>query len=649
MKPSRRLFLISFLILFLELALIRWIPAYALMASYFSNVVLLGSFLGIGAGLLMARRSSILHLFPFLLAIAVVPVAIITPEVQLSQRETMFFASFNDAPSQKIPSLVFLPLLFVIVAACFAPLAQQLGMLFSTFTPLRAYLLDVCGALIGIAVFTILSFFSTPPVVWFLIVFVAYLLIARRQRTLWRVNVAILCSVVVFSYVSDKHSIWSPYYRLTITPAKGFSWLNANNIVHQFISDYRNREVFYTAPYDAVQHPDYRTILIIGSGTGADVATALGEFPTLERLDAVEIDPQILNIGKSLNPNRPYDDPRVHSYVADGRAFLTNTKNRYDLVIYALPDSLTNVVGASNVRLESFLFTREAFQSVKEHLTEQGLFVLYNYYRQSWLVDRIGLTLYEVFEEVPRVVVFQTTGLPSIFFTSPKAHDLPPDIEPWNGDRSLKVTTDDWPFLYLKSQGIPTLYREFLLAIGLTSVVVIVLVQRKTVQFHLPFFALGAGFALLETKSLATFSLLFGNTWLVNAGVFFGILLSIVTATLFMTVRRRTTNALLLLFLFLGSIALTTIIPPSSFLSLALQARYLVGIAFYFLPVFLANLIFAQQFKDTSHPERALGASTLGMLTGGLLEYLSLVIGFRLLVPLSSVFYVIAFARTPRS
>jgi len=58
-----RLFALSFLMLFVELALIRWTGANVVYLSYFSNFVLLGSFLGIGLGFLRAR--SRVNLFPW--------------------------------------------------------------------------------------------------------------------------------------------------------------------------------------------------------------------------------------------------------------------------------------------------------------------------------------------------------------------------------------------------------------------------------------------------------------------------------------------------------------------------------------------------------------------------------------------------------
>ena len=58
----------------------------------------------------------------------------------------------------------------------------------------------------------------------------------------------------------------------------------------------------------------------MGAGSGSDVAIALSKGA--KHVDAVDIDPRILEIGAERNPNHPYQDPRVTRYVDDGRAFL---------------------------------------------------------------------------------------------------------------------------------------------------------------------------------------------------------------------------------------------------------------------------------------------------------------------------------------
>ncbi len=67
MADRGRLVLLSFLMLFVELALIRFAGENVIYLSYFSNFVLLGSFLGIGVGFLRARART--DLFPWSIVI----------------------------------------------------------------------------------------------------------------------------------------------------------------------------------------------------------------------------------------------------------------------------------------------------------------------------------------------------------------------------------------------------------------------------------------------------------------------------------------------------------------------------------------------------------------------------------------------------
>ena len=77
----------------------------------------------------------------------------------------------------------------------------------------------------------------------------------------------------------------------------------------------------------------------MGAGSGTDVALALSKGA--KHIDAVEIDPRIQQIGAEKNLDKPYDDPRVTVHINDGRAFLERTDKPYDLILFALPDSLT--------------------------------------------------------------------------------------------------------------------------------------------------------------------------------------------------------------------------------------------------------------------------------------------------------------------
>ena len=93
------LFLASFLVLFVEIALIRWMPAYIRLLAYFSNFILLASFLGIGIGCLLANaRVRLFAWFPVLTAAVVGAVYFFRLEVAIDQG--MSFASMASTSSR---------------------------------------------------------------------------------------------------------------------------------------------------------------------------------------------------------------------------------------------------------------------------------------------------------------------------------------------------------------------------------------------------------------------------------------------------------------------------------------------------------------------------------------------------------------------
>ena len=80
---------------------------------------------------------------------------------------------------------------------------------------------------------------------------------------------------------------------------------------------------------------------------------------------------------------------------------MERTNNTYDLIIFALPDSLTLLAGQSALRLESYLFTEQACEAARDHLAPGGTFSMYNFYREQWLADRLAGTLTGVFGNRP--------------------------------------------------------------------------------------------------------------------------------------------------------------------------------------------------------------------------------------------------------
>jgi hypothetical protein len=152
---------------------------------------------------------------------------------------------------------------------------------------------------------------------------------------------------------------------------------------------------------------------------------------------------------------------------------------------------------------------------------------------------------------------------------------------------------------------------------------------------------------LLETKSVVQFALLFGTTWFVNSLVFVGVLLSVLLAV---EVERRVRIArpLLLLTLLFGGLIVAWLVPTESLLGLPFLPRLFAATAVAFSPIFVANLIFAERFRDTADPPAAFGANLLGAIVGGTLEYLSLLTGFRGLLGIVALLYVVAYLLMPR-
>jgi SAM-dependent methyltransferase len=643
-----RLILLSFLMLFVELGLIRWLGSNIVYLSYFSNFVLLGSFLGIGVGFLRAgARTNLFAWTPVALAVLVAFVDVFPVEIDRSGSELIYFGSLGPTG---LPIWVTLPIVFVAAAAVMAMIAQGVARTFAKFEPLEAYRLDILGSIAGIAAFSLLAFLHAPPVAWG--VMVALTLIAIHRRALRPFQIVGMFAFALFLAIESflPSESWSPYYRVSTFPfsVRGGTviGINVNGIPHQQIwsvEQMRVLEPIYFLPYERAPGNPLEDVLVVGAGSGNDVAIALSEGA--RRVDAVEIDPRLYALGRELHPNRPYDDPRVHVHVGDGRAFLEQTDGRYDLILFSLPDSLTLVAGQSSLRLESYLFTVEAMREAREHLRPGGAFAMYNYYREQWLIDRYARTLEQTYGSSPCIDQVGARGKLALLTASadPGALRCEARWSPASGFQA-KPTTDDRPFPYLRTAGIPAFYLLAIALILLASVGIVRVTSGplRRMAGYLDLFFMGAAFLLLETKNVVQFALLFGTTWFVNALVFAGILLSVLAAV---EVARRVTfrRPALLYLALLAALAVAWAVPQPALLDLPMLPRFLAASVIAFAPVFLANLVFAQRFKVTASSTVAFGANLLGAMLGGVLEYASLLTGYRGLLVVVAALYLFAF------
>src|SRR5262249_6936706 len=327
-------------------------------------------------------------------------------------------------------------LLVMVVARGVVGPGQELGRALNRLpNRVAAYTVNIFGSVVGIVLFALYSWYQMTPLWWVLPVVVGilyFLLVHRLVRGFVdivlqlfllalvvamasltsgeypvRVAVASLAQKLGIHYEAgvpaQGQHLWSPYYRIDYDyPPRREIFVNL--IGHQMMWGLDRTYQAYALPHlfnrDAGRKP-FGDVLIIGAGSGSDVARALQWGAS--HIDAVEIDPVILGLGNKDHPDHPYQDARVTPHLNDGRNFLRTTDKKYDLIIYALVDSLVLHSSYSNIRLESYLFTDEAFRDVKSRLKPDGLFAMYNYFRKGWIVARLEKGLEIVFGEKPLV------------------------------------------------------------------------------------------------------------------------------------------------------------------------------------------------------------------------------------------------------
>ncbi|MBV8087155.1 MAG: spermidine synthase, partial [Chloroflexi bacterium] len=590
---SLRLFALSFLMLFVELSLIRWTAANDIHLAYLTNFVLLASFLGIGLGFLRARKGpDLLQWAPIFLAAMVAFVLIFPVTVNLATGKLTGAFGWTAAPRW-----VELTVTFGLTVAIMACIGHGVAQQFVRFQPLQAYRLDIFGSLAGTIAFTLLSFLELTPIWWGAVVSVLLVVLLGRR---WQL-IALLGALALLGYESHRpNEHWSPYYKITASyaanatvsgvPTHGVLTIKANNIPHQTalsVATLRRIERFYFFPYRHLAHPP-GNMLIVGAGSGNDVAVALSEGA--KHIDAVEIDPEIQALGRRYHPDHPYQNPRVSVHIDDGRAFVEDTRNRYNLIVFALPDSLTLFAGQGVLRLENYLFTKESMERVRSLLAPGGTFAMYNYY-EGWLRDRYAGTLAKVYGRVPCVEVGDTlAGRQQAVLTdslAPIAH-----CRTFWRPVPVREPTDDYPFPYLPHPQIPAFYWHTLVLMLAAAVLLIGIAgggPRAAYGGMLRYVDLafmGAAFLLLETKNVVQFALLFGTTWLVNALVFIGVLLA-VWAAIETTRRLRLPPAPVLYLALAAALVLAWAVPQESLLSLSPVPRFFAATALAFAPIYL--------------------------------------------------------------
>ena len=659
-----RLLVLSFTALFLELMVIRWVPSQVRLVAYYANLMLVSSFLGLGVGAMLASRGQRLFRF-FAPTLALYLVFLTLPRalqaLGLSEAAGSFLPVAAgewrfQAASFNVAAYAFLATLFVLNAAVFVPIGDEIGKQFHRLPPLRAYSWDLGGSLAGTVSFGAFSLLYFSPALGLALVVIAVAALGGRGLWRWTVPGSVVAFVAILS-AGDRDAWWSPYHHLSLTengvavtsaPPDVRSRqdpplyvLHVNQDFYQLhgmvdTARYTNGSSMqrhigsfadqYRLPY--VMTASHEKVLVLGAGGGMDVEMALMQGAT--HVDAVEIDPLIPRISNAYSAAAPYDQPvrdgRVTLHVDDARAFLQKGDRTYDLVVFGFLDSQALSSYGASLRLDGYTYTVESFRKAYERVAANGAMSVSFFAGHAWMAQKLVqmLTLATgvapaIYADGGRLVLVVSKGEPAT---------LPERVGQWQriGLRlhPVDLATDDWPYLYLDSRRIPT---DYIIVIGMLLVVsILAVVALRGSGFGVSdahFFFLGWGFLLLQTKSIGDTSLYFGTTWFVTTLVISGVLLMVLLANWVALRWERPFSPTLYVPLF-ASLALLLLVPREFILGSDYAWRLLWTLLVVPLPIFFAGLIFSSTFRGAQNPSALFGANLLGATVGGFCEYLGM-------------------------
>tara|TARA_Y100001958_G_scaffold122769_1_gene90052 strand:+ start:1011 stop:3371 length:2361 start_codon:yes stop_codon:yes gene_type:complete len=652
--------------LYLELMMIRVHSSFFQIFAFFKNISLISCLLGLGVGYLLGKKKvySLKWVLPlltfqicFLFFIKNTPIG---PFLQNPVTEQWAMGqSYASGVIQFSIIYCFLILIFIFNAMAFVPLGHLVSNLMSKQEKLQSYSWNLIGSLSGIILFSLMSWMMTPPILWFFVGFLIIFFLQKKSLIDLSFSVVSL-TIVIFLFIStksvNKENYYSPYQVITVEhyPNSNIS-IKASNLWFQSPHDFRKNTNWnsYFVPFKvAKKKPD--NILVVGSGTGNDVAYALLE--KTKSIDAVEIDPLIIKLGEKYHPQKPYNAKNVNVIQNDARNYIQHTNKKYDLIIYGLLDSHTSLSGKGGIRLDSYVYTVDAFKEAKKILNDDGFISL----SFSVSIKSLGVKIFRMLEEAfddqePIVFFYQENDSfkPGLYtFVVAKDPNKKFILNAENlfrvnffDDQSIEAdnSTDDWPFFYMPKKIWPKSYFVIIMIIFISSFFFIdrtVKIDKKNFSFTC--FFLGAGFMLIETKGITELALLYGSNWFVVSIVIAFILIMAFFANL-LVIKKYYINVSIVYALILSSLLLGYYV---TFLDLTNLPSFLLKILFptiLTVPIFFSGIAFSKQLSQEKFVGIALSSNILGAIFGGLLEYNSMYFGFRSLYLLGFAMYFLAY------
>ena len=664
--------------LFLELSIIRIHSSYFQLFAYFKNLSVLSCFLGLGVGYSFSRVKLFSLNWTFPLIALQVSFMYLLKDTPI----TLFFQNpiseiWNIGQSIAIGSIhiiliyFFISVIFLLNAVAFVPLGHLVAKLMMNCDTLKAYSYDLIGAIAGIVFFTILSFLWTGPIVWLIISFSVLIFFQYNLKLNIKFN-CISFVILIFSLNTfldpSRMDLHSPYQNVSVKFLNNSAApveVKSNNIWLQtplnLSNEYYQNEnstwhKFYIIPFVSTKS-DFKNILIVGSGTGNDVATALRY--TDADIDAVEIDPLVADIGVKLHPEKPYLDKRVNLIINDARNYIKETTKKYDLIVYSLLDSHANLSSKGGVRLDSYVYTVESFFEAKKKINEGGMIFLSFAISTEEMGNKIYKMLKMNFENDPVILTrderaIQNNFVEGIYSFAVSDKKLSLDLSKSNyvetnmfKDKkfydNVDVSTDDWPFFYMSYRIYPTSYAVLISVIFIISLIFLrKLTKMNYSNFSFTCFFLGVGFMLMETKGITELAKIYGSTWVVVSVVITAILSMAYLANI-MIIKKINISVNMIYFWLIISLFATYLITFVNFYNFpTIYLKFLIPIVLTF-PVFFSGLAFSKELLSYGSTANALSCNILGAIVGGLLEYNSMFFGFKFLYILAIIFYFMAY------
>jgi spermidine synthase len=317
--------------------------------------------------------------------------------------------------------------LFLLMVLVFVPLGQTVSRQMDRApSALRAYSWNLLGSLMGVLAFFAVSLLMLPPAIWLGMVLLGFTFLQASRRDMVLVASLVVPMALLLHGEAEPGTkvLWTPYQQIQYTPQRTHEGeiyggnLEVNhtfyqrvvNLSDEFLARHpgamkeRADENPYNLPLRFAEAA--ARVLIVGSGTGNDVAAALRHDPSA--VDAVEIDRAILDLGKHEHPEHPYDSPRVSIHVTDARSFLKRTEEKYDLILFGLLDSHSQLSDYANMRIDNFVYTEESFREAKRLLTPNGVVFVKFQVDHAWLAERLVEMLSQTFGKPPVVFLAES-------------------------------------------------------------------------------------------------------------------------------------------------------------------------------------------------------------------------------------------------